>query len=194
MARPRSEEKRIALLDAAARAVAEEGVGATTARVSRLAGVAEGTLFTYFDNKDALLNALYLHLKTGLREAMMGRFPHGAAVQVQAQAAWDGYIAWGLAHPAGHRALQQLVVSDRIDAAHRAAGSEGFSELHDVLLGLFGTVGSLPAEAGLAFAGALFNAMAQAVMDSIVANPGGAEAYRDRGFKAFWAALNTGQP
>jgi len=194
MARPRSEEKRTALLDAAARAVADEGMGATTARVSRLAGVAEGTLFTYFDNKDALLNALYLHLKERLRDAVMGGFPHRGAAQAQARHAWDGYIAWGLAHPAGHRALQQLMVSERISEANRAAGSEGFAALHDVLLKRFGPVGALPAEEGLAFAGALFNAMAQAVMDAVVRNPKAADAYRDRGFTAFWAALNTGKP
>lgn len=32
-------------------------------------------MFTYFESKDALLNALYLHLKDGLRTAMMGEFP-----------------------------------------------------------------------------------------------------------------------
>ena len=75
MARPRSPDKQEAILAAAARALAEDGASATTARIARLAGVAEGTVFTYFDSKDALLNALYLDLKAGMRDAMMTGFP-----------------------------------------------------------------------------------------------------------------------
>ncbi|MCA3789336.1 TetR family transcriptional regulator, partial [Burkholderia sp.] len=53
MARPRSPDKHDAILAAAARALAEDGATATTARIARLAGVAEGTVFTYFETKDA---------------------------------------------------------------------------------------------------------------------------------------------
>ena len=58
MARPRSEDKRSATVspDAAAQVVAEYGVSAPTAKISKVAGVAEGTLFTYFATKDELLN------------------------------------------------------------------------------------------------------------------------------------------
>ena len=50
MARPRSEDKRTAILEAATEVVAELGIGAPTAKVAKGAGVAEGTLFTYFAN------------------------------------------------------------------------------------------------------------------------------------------------
>ena len=70
MARPRSEDKRQAILLAAIRLFAEEGLNAPTARIARTAGVAEGTLFTYFASKDELLNQLYLELKGQLRAAM----------------------------------------------------------------------------------------------------------------------------
>jgi len=70
MARPRSDAKRNAILDAATRVIAVEGVSAPTAKIAKLARVAEGTLFTYFNNKDELLNELYLQLKTELRETL----------------------------------------------------------------------------------------------------------------------------
>ncbi|HYS81455.1 MAG TPA: helix-turn-helix domain-containing protein, partial [Anaeromyxobacteraceae bacterium] len=63
MARPKSEDKRNALLAAATQVIAELGVSAPTARIAQVAGVAEGTLFTYFRTKDELLNELYLALK-----------------------------------------------------------------------------------------------------------------------------------
>ncbi|MDI9681873.1 TetR/AcrR family transcriptional regulator, partial [Burkholderia cenocepacia] len=84
MARPRSPDKHEAILAAAARALAEDGASATTARIAKLAGVAEGTVFTYFETKDALLNALYLSLKADLRDAMMTGFPeHAPAVRIR---------------------------------------------------------------------------------------------------------------
>lgn len=74
MARPKSNDKRIALLNAATMAVGMAGIGASTATIARKAGVAEGTLFRYFANKDALLNALFLYLQQSLGEAMMVGF------------------------------------------------------------------------------------------------------------------------
>ena len=58
MARPRSEDKRNAILDAAIAEFASRGAWSTpTSAISRAAGVAEGTLFTYFANKEVLVMA-----------------------------------------------------------------------------------------------------------------------------------------
>ena len=75
MARPLSEDKRTAILEAATELVAMLGVSAPTAKIAKGAGVAEGTLFTYFANKDELLNRLYQELKTDLRDAIMAGYP-----------------------------------------------------------------------------------------------------------------------
>ena len=75
MARPKSEDKRTAILEAATEVVAMLGVSAPTAKIAKGAGVAEGTLFTYFANKDELLNRLYLELKMDLRDADDYRLP-----------------------------------------------------------------------------------------------------------------------
>lgn len=53
--------KRAALLGAAGRLFREQGYEATTTRqISKAAGVATGTLFTYFEDKPALLRELFL--------------------------------------------------------------------------------------------------------------------------------------
>ncbi|HBU1218435.1 TPA: TetR family transcriptional regulator, partial [Klebsiella pneumoniae] len=56
MARPKSEDKKQALLEAATAAFAQSGIAASTSAIARSAGVAEGTLFRYFATKDELLN------------------------------------------------------------------------------------------------------------------------------------------
>lgn len=191
MARPRSEDKRNALLAAATTVVAEQGMGAPTSRIARVAGVAEGTLFTYFDNKDALLNQLYLHLKDGMRQSTVANIPAGGTAEQRTRHAWNGYIAWGLAEPQGHRALRQLGVSHCIDAQHRAAGAEGFGELTALLRDRAATT-RLPESEAQAFIGALFSSMAETTLEFIARDPARANAFRDAGFSALWAALGAG--
>src|ERR1700727_2297883 len=108
MARPLSEDKRTAILEAATEAVATLGVSAPTAKIANGAGVAEGTLFTYFANKDELLNRLYLELKMDLRDAMMAGYPAGKSLIDRNRHVWDRYIDWGSAHPLKRRAMRQL--------------------------------------------------------------------------------------
>lgn len=47
MARPKSEDKKQALLEAATVAFAQSGIAASTSLIARNAGVAEGTLATF---------------------------------------------------------------------------------------------------------------------------------------------------
>ena len=56
MARPLSEAKRNALLAATTGAVAVSGIAASTLKIAKDAGVAEGTLFVYFPTKDQAPN------------------------------------------------------------------------------------------------------------------------------------------
>ncbi|MBR7952362.1 TetR/AcrR family transcriptional regulator [Burkholderia cenocepacia] len=191
MARPRSPDKHDAILAAAARALAEDGASATTARIAKLAGVAEGTVFTYFETKDALLNALYLSLKAGLHEAMMTGFPEHAPAEQAVRHAWNGYVSWGVANPDGRRALQQLGVSGRIDDAHRAAGAEGFGGIGSLLREQVGASGTLNRDEAHAFCSALFTSIAETAMESIARDPARADAYREAGFRAMWAVLHT---
>lgn len=191
MARPRSPDKHDAILAAAARALAEDGASATTARIARLAGVAEGTVFTYFETKDALLNALYLSLKADLRDAMTTGFPEHAPAEQAMRHAWNGYVSWGVANPDGRRALQQLGVSGRIDDAHRAADAEGFGAISALLRAQVATAGGLKAGDAHAFCAALFTSIAETAMESIARDPALADAYREAGFRALWAVLHA---
>ena len=67
MARPKSEDKRNAILSAATEVFAERGLSAATSAISTAAGVAEVPLFTYFKTKDELINALYREIKLELQ-------------------------------------------------------------------------------------------------------------------------------
>ncbi|MBW7461250.1 TetR/AcrR family transcriptional regulator, partial [Paenibacillus sepulcri] len=92
MARPLSEEKRKALLTAATNEVASAGVAASTIRIAKNAGVAEGTLFVYFPTKDDLLNQLYLELKSDLMGFLAADYPADASIREQIGHLWSSFI------------------------------------------------------------------------------------------------------
>lgn len=100
MARPKSEDKKQALLEAATQAIAQSGIAASTAVIARNAGVAEGTLFRYFATKDELINTLYLHLKQDLCQSMIMELDRSITdAKMMTRFIWNSYISWGLNHP-----------------------------------------------------------------------------------------------
>ncbi|UNK49803.1 TetR/AcrR family transcriptional regulator [Lysobacter sp. S4-A87] len=190
MARPRSEDKRNALLAAAIEVFAEDGINAPTARIAKVAGVAEGTLFTYFSNKDELLNHLYLEIKRELREAMLSTYPRAADIKQRARHVWRTYVDWGLVNVDKRKVVAQLVVSDRITEDTRTVASAGFADFHSMLQESMAK-GQLR-EHPPTYTGAILVALAETTMDFMLKEPDAAEQYRTAGFEAFWRAVASG--
>lgn len=133
MARPKSEDKKQALLEAATQAIAQSGIAASTAVIARNAGVAEGTLFRYFATKDELINTLYLHLKQDLCQSMIMELDRSITdAKTMTRFIWNSYISWGLNHPARHRAIRQLAVSEKLTKETEQRADDMFPELRDL--------------------------------------------------------------
>src|ERR1700726_2010568 len=175
MARPLSEEKRTAILEATAEVVAMLGVSAPTAKIAKEAGVAEGTLFTYFVNKDELLNQLYLELKTDLRDAIVAGYPSGGSLIDRSRHFWDRYIGWGSAHPLKRRAVRQLAVSDRITEETKKLAGDAFAEVNGMMRE-WAAGGAMPRQPP-AFVSAIMSAIADTTMDFIAREPARAKRY-----------------
>src|SRR6202789_1833119 len=129
MAKPKSEDKRNSILSAAIQVFAERGLGAPTAAVTSAAGIAEGSLFTYFKTKDELINALYRELKLELADAMMSSFPRKQSVRHRLEHVWNGYVQWGVANPDQQKVLKQIQVWGGLTEESRQAGSAPFTEI-----------------------------------------------------------------
>lgn len=187
MARPRSEDKKLALLDAATVAIARAGIGASTAQIARGAGVAEGTLFRYFATKDDLLNALYLHLKRGLLENMLAGLDGSAPPKEQLRYTWNSYIDWGITHSQANSAIRQMAVSEKITEETQRQVTALFPELHKLC--------DLRIRPGFrngpyrAFGDSLFLALAETTMTFAAREPSRAAEYKETGFETMWRAL-----
>jgi AcrR family transcriptional regulator len=189
VARPKSEDKRNAILDAATRLFAERGLtAAPTSEISKQAGVAEGTLFTYFKTKDDLINALYREIKLELADAMMSDYPRKKNVRTRLRHVWDRYVNWGIANPKQRKVLAQLQVSEVLSKESVDAGSAPFVEFQIMIRDAIEQRvfrNDLPAELILKS----LAAMVEATIDLTVSNRSKAKQYRDSGFQLFWAGI-----
>ena len=187
MARPRSDEKRNAILAAAIRIIATQGLSAPTAAIAREAGVSNGALFTYFDTKSDLLNHLYLHLKAGMAAATTTGLPLDADLRGQMRHVWDRWVAWAMAHPDQRRALAYLAVSHDVTPATHDAASQLYAGIA-ALLERSREHGALRA-APLMFVGALVMGVLDATVNYMTLDAANAPAHADAGFDALWRIL-----
>jgi AcrR family transcriptional regulator len=189
VARPKSEDKRNAILEAAMRLFAERGLAAApTSEISNWAGVAEGTLFTYFRTKDDLINSLYREIKLELADAMMSDFPRKKNVRTRLRHVWGRYVKWGIANPKQRKVLAQLQVSEILTKESRDAGSAPFVEFQGMIRDaieqrLFRN--DLPVE----LISKSLAALVEATIDLIASNPSKAKHYRESGFQMFWSGV-----
>jgi AcrR family transcriptional regulator len=189
VARPKSEDKRNAILDAATRLFAERGLtAAPTSEISRLAGVAEGTLFTYFKTKDDLINALYRQIKLELADAMMSDFPRKKNTRTRLRHVWDRYVNWGIANPNQRKVLAQLTVSEALTKESRDAGSAPFVEFQAMIRDAIEQRvfrNDVPVD----LISKSLAALVEATIDLTVSNRAKAKQYRDSGFQMFWSGI-----
>lgn len=188
MARPKSDEKRNAILAAAIEVIAAQGLSAPTAAIAKAAGVSNGALFTYFDTKSDLLNALYLHVKADMAEATMTGLPLYTDLRVQMRHVWDHWVAWAIAHPEQRKVLAYLSVAHDITPATRDAASETYAGIA-ALLNQSRAQGVLR-EAPLMFVGALVVALLDATVNYMTLDTDAASAHAAAGFEALWRMLN----
>jgi AcrR family transcriptional regulator len=189
VARPKSEDKRNAILDAATRLFAERGLtAAPTSEISKQAGVAEGTLFTYFKTKDDLINALYREIKLELADAMMSGFPRKKNIRTRLRHIWDRYVNWGIANPKQRKVLAQLQVSEVLTKESKDVAGAPFVEFQIMIRDAIEQRvfrNDVPEE----LISKSLAALVEATIDLTASNRSKAKQYRDSGFQVFWAGI-----
>lgn len=187
MARPKSEDKRSAIVAAAIRVIAAQGLGASTATIAKAAGVSNGSLFTYFPTKADLLNQLYIELKTEMGLGALEGLPAGSDIRRQMFHMWTRWMRWATDCPDKRRTLSQLIVSDEIRPESKQIG-------HEVMAGIARLMdrsrekGPMR-EAPLGFVSALMSALADTTIDFMIQDAAHAEQHCRAGFEALWRMI-----
>jgi AcrR family transcriptional regulator len=183
----KSEDKRNAILSAATQVFAERGLGAPTAAITGAAGIAEGSLFTYFKTKDELINALYRELKLELADATMSGFPRKQSVRHRLEHLWNGYVQWGVANPDRQKVLKQIQVWGGLTEQSKQAAAAPFSEIQRMAEDA--VTQKIYRDIPHAFIVAALAALAEMTMEFMAREPERAEMYRTAGFELLWAGI-----
>ena len=100
-------DRQLQIIDAAIPLFLTEGVGVSTARIAKAAGVSNGTLFNAFATKQDLIDAIYRLTKTEMFGALTlcrGTFDRAALRQN-----WDEYLNWARAKPLHPKIMHLLL-------------------------------------------------------------------------------------
>jgi AcrR family transcriptional regulator len=187
MARPKSQDKREAILSAAMKVFAGQGLAAPTSAISKAAGVAEGTLFTYFQTKDDLVNALYREIKLQLAGVLMSGFAKKRDIRSKLQHVWDSYVTWGVDHPDQRTVLAQVMVSGKLTEESKAVGAAPFAEIET--MGRDAIERGLVRDVPLEFLIAALEALAATTIEFMARNPAHAARFRKSGFETYWNGI-----
>lgn len=185
MARPKSDDKRNNILAACQAIIVRNGLNATTADIAKEAGIATGSLFTYFPTKADLLNELYIVLKTEMTDALAKELV-GKDNKEKLHNAWTGWTDWAAANSEKHLALELLRLSDQLTDESREFGNAAIKPVFDLInVNMAHQETNYPHD----FMYELIDAISIKTMDKMALNPDKAAGYRDAGFETVWKII-----
>ncbi len=129
--RKRDDAKHDAIVDAAIRLINEHGFSETSiSKIAKAAGVSPATIYIYFENKQDLLNKLYLLVKQDLSHAV--RLKHDP------KRSWEenfkrtyAYLAGYMQHHSDQfRFMEQCMTNPMLTETTREEGARMFGESH----------------------------------------------------------------
>ena len=185
MVREKVLDKEKAIIEAAITVFAERGFWNTpTSMISKTAGIADGTLFTYFATKDDLIHAVYLTIKREVAEALMTGFSAQPSTKDKLYHIWSHYIQWGVTHPERFKIMQQIHSNYPVSADVAAEGLEPFLAIEQTASESIAS--GLIRDYPVAYMAALMDSQTAMTVQFISANPHDMDYYIRAGFEILW--------
>ena len=112
----------------------EEGIaGLTMSGISKRAGLAIGTLYIYFRNKEALIHELYLDLRARSQERFMKDYHAGEPFKIGLKKVWINYLKHRIEHHRESVFLEQYYRSPYITRQHHQMAEAMKSPVHELI-------------------------------------------------------------
>ena len=126
-------DKRDVILQAALELFAERGFhGTAVPLVADKAGVGAGTIYRYFESKEAMVNALYQKWKGAIADRLYADFPEAATAREQFTAIWRRLASFVLENPLVYTFLELHHHGSYLDGKSRGIDDR----LHDFATGV----------------------------------------------------------
>lgn len=125
MARPKDETKIDAIFEATLKLVQKSGFnGLKMADVAKAAGMATGTLYIYFKNKDVLINELFLALKRSKTSRMLLGVNPQDSFEETFRKLWFNYFDISMAEPERMLFIEQFAHTSYLTKKTKAQGDQ----------------------------------------------------------------------
>lgn len=127
MARQRDENKIVDIQQAAMKLIIKTGfVGLKMAEVAKEAGIATGTLYIYFKDKEALINQAYIATKQEIAKVLLSPDNQGANFYESFRRMWFAYIRFCMSEPEKMFFVEQFLHSGYLSEVTVTAGEHCF--------------------------------------------------------------------
>jgi len=114
-------DKREAILEAALQLFVERGFyGTAVPEIADRAGVGAGTIYRYFESKEALVNAIYRQEKLHFAHVVLDDFPAAAPTREQFRLLWTRMARFATEHPSSFIFLELHHHARYLDGESRA--------------------------------------------------------------------------
>jgi len=126
-------DKKEAILAAALKLLTLKGVHATPmSAIAKEAGTGMGTIYNYFPNKDALINALYVSIKNK-EKVIFAAFNSEEPLRTQFEEYYIRAIQFYIDNPSFFQFIEQLQASPIITAESKATGYEAITSVLELI-------------------------------------------------------------
>jgi len=114
---PERPDRRESILDAALACFVERGFyGTAIPQIAERADISTGTIYHYFESKEALVNALYRSWKAQVAQRVFTAFPQGAPVREQFRVMWHEIVSFATSHPSAFAFIELHNHASYLDA------------------------------------------------------------------------------
>lgn len=130
-------DKRDRILQATLELIAENGFhGSPTANIAKMAGVAEGTIYRYFENKDLLIQAVYKDCEARSLAFISEGYPSGASIRERFFYLGKRFILFNTVNVLVYKFIVQFHYSPYASTVRIAKYSAG-ADINDIINNLF---------------------------------------------------------
>lgn len=111
-------ERQSQIVDAAIPFILDQGIAVSTAAIAKAAGVSNGTLFNAFATKQALIDAIYLTVKTRMFDSQTHK-QGSPFTRETVRRNWLDYIGWARRRPHDRAIMHLLLDAGLVSPAMR---------------------------------------------------------------------------
>lgn len=132
--RHKDDNKRDNIFNAAIQLINDQGLSqASISKIAKLAEVSASTIYVYFENKEDMLNKLYLRVKKNMSVEVFHNHDDSISIQLAYQHAMRNYVNFVLTHQDEFLFAEQFSNSPLLHHLSRTEGAHLFQRLFNLL-------------------------------------------------------------